>query len=606
VDIVEVPDVEQLDMGRCIIDHSYLHPDELYLADVQWTRHRPHGGTATLLEDTPVPATGAGDYERLERIAAWEKVIAWAQAEQCSEITGFVDDAEATPGVGMDPVQAYESARAEVGLVLTLAPGATAWRVEDAHRLVHDVPAAFAALRSGAITLAKARIIAEGCTDLDPDATATVEQRVLPRAPRQTNSQLRAAVARAVARADTGAAERRRERKKRERGVRLYPERDGLATLSATLPAAEAVGVYAVLDQHARACGSADGRTMDARRADTLTDLVLDGTGFASTGTTETAAADTGAANQSNAADGSGPTADDAATADTATSDVETSDVETSDVETSDVETSDVETSDVGTGDAATGDGVTGDGVTGDNPTGDGVPQTTPTADGAASAAGDSAGPASAATDAPMTLPIAPAPSRLPGIAPAGGCRTARTTVSVQIRVTVPLDTLQGHNDEPAELIGYGPITARQARELAADPDSVWRRLVTDPLSGALLDAGTSRYRPPPSMTEHVVARHQYCQFPGCRVPAHRCDLDHNVPHDPRNGTGPTSTANLGPKCRPHHRLKGMRGWSVIQYEDGSILWITPSGHTYLVEPPPAAEIRAPLRPETDGEPAPF
>ena len=199
---------------------------------------------------------------------------------------------------------------------------------------------------------------------------------------------------------------------------------------------------------------------------------------------------------------------------------------------------------------------------------------------------------------------MAPAPSRLPGISPAGGCRTTRTAVSVQIRVTVPLDTLRGRGDEPGELVGYGPITAEQARELAADPDSVWRRLVTDPLSGALLDAGTTRYRPPPSMAEHVVARHQYCQYPGCRVPAHRCDLDHNVPHDPVNGAGPTSTANLGPKCRPHHRLKGMRGWSVVQYEDGSILWTTPSGHTYLVEPPPAAEIHNPL--PADTEPAPF
>ncbi len=69
----------------------------------------------------------------------------------------------------------------------------------------------------------------------------------------------------------------------------LYPERDGMATLAATLPASEAVGVFAVLDQHARACCSTDGRSMDARRADALTDLVLDGTGFSSSGGVENA-----------------------------------------------------------------------------------------------------------------------------------------------------------------------------------------------------------------------------------------------------------------------------------------------------------------------------
>ena len=191
-----------------------------------------------------------------------------------------------------------------------------------------------------------------------------------------------------------------------------------------------------------------------------------------------------------------------------------------------------------------------------------------------------------------------------------------RNSVSVQIRVTVGLDTLRGIDDEPAELAGFGPIPAADARALAADPESVWFRLVTDPLSGTLLDHGTTRYRPPPSLYEHVYARHRYCQFPGCRVPAHLCDFDHNVPFDPAAGTGPTSAANGGPKCRSHHRLKGLPGWRVAQSADGTIVWSTPSGHTYTVQParlpgrrpgpvPPAARgLRsAPGRRRTTGEP---
>jgi hypothetical protein len=43
------------------------------------------------------------------------------------------------------------------------------------------------------------------------------------------------------------------------------------------------VGVFAVLDEHARhAGGSGDQRSMDARRADALVDLVLNPTGFRS------------------------------------------------------------------------------------------------------------------------------------------------------------------------------------------------------------------------------------------------------------------------------------------------------------------------------------
>ena len=64
------------------------------------------------------------------------------------------------------------------------------------------------------------------------------------------------------------------------------PEPDGMATLSAYLLAADAVGVFAVLDEHARRAGSPDDeRTMDARRGDALVDLVLDPTGYCSAGT---------------------------------------------------------------------------------------------------------------------------------------------------------------------------------------------------------------------------------------------------------------------------------------------------------------------------------
>ena len=519
---------------------------------LSWTSLDVDPTLAMLLDEIP---PGVDGFDRLERIGTWEKVIAWAQARQCAEISRFMADSVAAPSHGMSAEQAVESAQAEVGLMLTLTSGGAAWRVADARTLVEDFPATFAALESGVITLTKARIIVEGCADVSAERAAAVEARVLPRAPRQTHGQLRAAVARAVKREDAAASERRRERKKRDRKVVLYPERDGMATLAATLPAAEAVGVFAVLDQHARGCGSTDGRSMDARRADALTDLVLDGTGFSSTGGGfSTDGARTGSGADGSAGAASHPDATDTAT-DTATADTGSTAVPTA-------------------------------------------------ASLAAETTSDTAADVAGATDTAAVLPVAPVPSRLPGIAPGCGTRTATTTVSIQIRVIVPLDSLRGASDEPAELAGYGPITAAQARELAADPTSTWRRLVTDPLTGGILDHGTTRYRPPPDMAERVVTRSQFCQYPGCRVPAHRCDLDHNEPFDPENHTGHTSDANLGPKCRPHHRLKGLRGWNVRQYEDGSIEWITPSRHRYLVEPPPLTEPRVPVA--TDDGPPPF
>jgi hypothetical protein len=71
-----------------------------------------------------------------------------------------------------------------------------------------------------------------------------------------------------------------------------------------------------------------------------------------------------------------------------------------------------------------------------------------------------------------------------------------------------------GVDDQPAHLEGYGPITAEVARRIAAQ--GTWRRLLTDPVSGAVLDVGRTRYLPPPDLADHVIARDQTCRFPTC------------------------------------------------------------------------------------------
>lgn len=92
----------------------------------------------------------------------------------------------------------------------------------------------------------------------------------------QTPAQLRAAVRRAVARIDPAGAQRREALAWADRRVTLTPAEDGMAELWALLPAAEAAAAYRRVDQLARASGRGDGRSADQRRADCLTDLLLD------------------------------------------------------------------------------------------------------------------------------------------------------------------------------------------------------------------------------------------------------------------------------------------------------------------------------------------
>jgi len=152
------------------------------------------------------------------------------------------------------------------------------------------------------------------------------------------------------------------------------------------------------------------------------------------------------------------------------------------------------------------------------------------------------------------------------------------------VQVTIALSTLLGVDDQPGELAGQGPIPASVARRIAADPTGTWRRLVTDP-TGRLLDYGTSTYRPPADLTRFVTARDQTCTFPGCRRPAHRCDLDHEIP---ASAGGATSADNLAVLCRRHHRAKHEAGWQVRRNQQtGTSHWTSPTGHRYTSTPPP-------------------
>jgi Domain of unknown function (DUF222) len=153
------------------------------------------------------------------------------------------------------------------------------------------------------------------------------------------------------------------------------------------------------------------------------------------------------------------------------------------------------------------------------------------------------------------------------------------------IQVTVPFSTLIGIDDHPGHLDGYGPIPASVARRIAADGG--WRRLLTDPVSGRLLDYGTSTYQPPADLRDYVIARDRTCVFPGCRQPARRCQIDHTIPHP----AGPTAAWNNGPLSGGHHILKTHHGWQLDQPHAGDFIWTSPVGKTYLRLPEPIGPI---------------
>ena len=124
-------------------------------------------------------------------------------------------------------------------------------------------------------------------------------------------------------------------------------------------------------------------------------------------------------------------------------------------------------------------------------------------------------------------------------------------------------------------------VPALTAWALAAG--GTWRRLVTDPASGTVVDVGRTRYRPPAGLADLVRARDRACVFPTCQTPAERCDIDHLTAWS-QGGT--TSLNNLTTLCQAHHRLKHTPGWALTRDQDsGTLSWHTPDKTVYQRHP---------------------
>jgi len=176
------------------------------------------------------------------------------------------------------------------------------------------------------------------------------------------------------------------------------------------------------------------------------------------------------------------------------------------------------------------------------------------------------------------------------------GClRGIRPTVVL----TVPVLSLLGHGDEPADLEGFGPIDLETARELVGRASSLIR-VLTHPETGAVLSVGRERYRVPADLRTAAELRDETCRFPGCRRRAARCDVDHSTAW--QEG-GSTALANLAVLCRKHHRLKHQAGWSITHGDGGVLHWRSPTGARHSTAPAASLWPPAPRPPDPDPPP---
>ncbi|GAB3566221.1 hypothetical protein GCM10027405_24810 [Arthrobacter alkaliphilus] len=186
---------------------------------------------------------------------------------------------------------------AEIACVLTISERTAAALLADAQALATNLPLTRAALRSGTISWQHARIIIDQSHTLDPDGAAALEAHFLdPHAPHPARgcpagdlvpSRFRAKARTWRERHHPASIEERHTKSAADRRIEYHPDTDGMAWLSAYLPATTAAGIWNRCTAAARALQNPhEPRTLTQLRADiTATWLLTNNTNTTTTTT---------------------------------------------------------------------------------------------------------------------------------------------------------------------------------------------------------------------------------------------------------------------------------------------------------------------------------
>ena len=492
---------------------------------------------------------------RVDYLSAVERQTGWLQAliQRAIVAVAGAEPSEAD-GIyeGVDDAE-----REDISAALRMSGNSAQYKIDIARSLINTLPNTCSALATGEISPAHANVIARETAaaireGLPTEAIARIEESAIAHAefhtPAQVGNKVRTMLAQLAPKEFEEIVVRARETRK----VSMYRESDGMATVVAILPAEDAQTVMSAIENFVI---RANRRDEEARNHAAKAEIIRAAFIGRAPSTYENAKRKSGIGVSGAGVSGAGSRGAGVSGAGVSGAGV--------------------------SGAGVSGAGVSGAGVSGAGVSGAGAEQIKMTPEEEA---------AFSIEYAPdlrtMDMKRADALSEIAGIAVSLSADEAKShRRSVSVNVTIDLPTLLGLKENPGQLAGYGVLPAQIMRALAGE--GKWRRFITDPNTGTLLDYGRDSYQPPQDLVDYLIARDRTCRFPGCRQSAARADIDHAEAWE---DGGETSAANLGALCRRHHRMKTHGGWKLTSNEDGSCNWESPDGHRYFVPARPVLD----------------
>ncbi|UKA73812.1 HNH endonuclease signature motif containing protein [Arthrobacter sp. FW306-07-I] len=241
----------------------------------------PHFGPASGTD--PLASVADGCLDILALSARVEARIAALKAEATAT---YAESARSAAPLDV-PVQAQEMAiAAEVGCVLAIGDRAAATLLEQSHALTTFLPLTLAALQEGTVSWQHAKVIVDETATLDRDAAGALEAQFLDAgalnpvrgcpAGEMPAFRFRRKARTWRERHHPDSIEKRHAKGAQDRCLEYTPEQDGMARVSAYLPADQAAAIWNRITAIARGLqGPHEDRTLTQLRVDILATAAL-------------------------------------------------------------------------------------------------------------------------------------------------------------------------------------------------------------------------------------------------------------------------------------------------------------------------------------------